>query len=94
MSPIWRYYYDTVIYNIGLSILVGLFSGFLWGVIIFGTLGTVVGFIGYAYFKKNEYYFYYNYGYSKKGLFIKVAAINGLFMLVGISMYAIIVNLF
>lgn len=94
MSPFSKYYSDTLIYNLGLSVVIGLYVGFIWGMIIFGTIGTVIGFVGHAYFKKNEYYFYYNYGYSKKALFLKVWTLNGMLMLVGIGLYVITISLF
>ncbi len=94
MNIIWKYYYDSTIYNIGLSILTAAYAGFLWALMVFGTIGTVIGFIVYSYFREQEYYFYYNYGYSKNMLIKRVWAINlaiatGLF-----GIYAIIIKLF
>ena len=64
-----KYYLDVTVYNLLLSFVVGLF-------------GTLLGFLVYEYFKKREYYFYFNYGYTKKMLIARVWGINLLLMII------------
>lgn len=94
MNLLSKYYLDTVIYNLLLSAVVAAYAGILWACFIFGTIGTVVGFIGYAYFKQNEYYLYHNGGYTKRMLMTRVWSINLVVMAINIGLYALIINLF
>lgn len=91
---IWKYYYDSTVYNLGLSMLVAAYAGFLWALMAFGTIGTIVGFIVYAYFREQEYYFYYNYGYSKRMLMRRVWGINITIVIGSLGIYTVIINLF
>ena len=92
MPILWKYYIDTTIYNLGLSLLVGVYTDFLWGLLTFGTIGTVIGFILYAYFKEQQYYFYYNYGYTQPMLMFRVWGINLVVILVSFVAYAVVMR--
>lgn len=64
---IFKYYFDVTKFNFCFSIIVGLFSPF-GGIVTFGTIGNLVGIFCYNQFYMDQYYFYYNYGISKKRL--------------------------
>jgi hypothetical protein len=70
MRIILKYFIDVNLFNIIYSILVGvIFLNPKYIPICFGSCGTFLGFLSYNYFYKNEYFFYFNLGYSKKKLF-------------------------
>ncbi|MBL7788196.1 MAG: hypothetical protein JNL75_00015 [Chitinophagales bacterium] len=71
-----HYYRSTFIYNFIFSALVGFVGNFF---ICFCTFGSLVSFIAYQYHKGHEYYFYYNYGYTKAELMLKTMLANVLF---------------
>ena len=77
-----KYYLDVTVYNLLLSFVVGLYGGVFYSLITFGVFGTLLGFLVYEYFKKREYYFYFNYGYTKKMLIARVWGINLLLMII------------
>ena len=68
-----KYYRDTILYNLVFSIIVGVVGNFF---ICFVTFGSLVSFIAHQYQKGNEYYFYYNYGYTRLELWIKTNITN------------------
>jgi hypothetical protein len=77
MKIILKYFLDINLFNLIYSILVGiLFLTPKYIPICFGTLGTIIGYWSYNYFFKNEYFFYFNLGYSKKKLILIVWSIN------------------
>ncbi|MCH9661486.1 MAG: hypothetical protein K0U54_11305 [Bacteroidetes bacterium] len=53
-----------------------LLFGVIYGYLIFITLGIVVGVLGFETFRKNEYYFYYNKGFTRLKLIKASFAIN------------------
>ena len=71
-----KFYQDITIYNLGFSILIGLYTSFLWGLAIFCTVGMFIGLVVFEAFRKNQYYFYYNMGVTKKRLLIYTWLIN------------------
>jgi len=76
MNPALKYYKETTLFNISFSILCGLFTGLMFSFIIFGTIGVWVGLKVYDYFYSNQYYIYYNLGYSKTHLIIITLVLN------------------
>ena len=60
-----KYYYDVTRYNLAFSILAGVMKGIAAAVFSFGTFGMVIGIICFNQLQKNQYYFYYNMGYTK-----------------------------
>ena len=77
MSKIFRkYYFDVNIYNLALSIVFGYYYGTFYGLLIYGTFGTLVGILNFRFIKKDEYYMYQNLGISKSKLIRKVWIIN------------------
>jgi hypothetical protein len=75
-KAIWKYFLDINMFNLPFCLIFGLISGILWSVIIFSSFGVLIGFLGYQTFKKNEYYAYYNLGFTKTNLLKKVWIIN------------------
>lgn len=63
-------------FNVPFCLIFGLISGILWSVVIFSSFGILVGYLGYQTFKKNEYYAYYNLGFTKTYLLKKVWLLN------------------
>ena len=93
MSALLQYYFDTTLFNLGFSVLISAYGGPLWGAISFATFGTLIGFLVFAYFKNNEYYFYHNLGYTKKALMVKVWSINLSIAILLIALLVIVLSL-
>lgn len=67
-----KYFWDINMFNIPFSLIIGYISGYLWSIVIFSTFGIIIGLLGFHTFKKNEYYAYYNLGFTKANLIKKV----------------------
>ncbi len=76
IGALLKYYTDVSLYNLGASVIVSLYTSILWGLFTFCTLGVGIGWLCFQYFKKNEYYFYYNLGWTKWRLISFVVVIN------------------
>lgn len=63
-------------FNVPFSLIFGLISGVFWSVVIFSSFGILIGYLGYQTFKENEYYAYYNLGFTKINLLKKVWFLN------------------
>jgi hypothetical protein len=82
---LFKYTLDTNVFNIVISVLSALFLGVFWAIIVFATFGNVFGYIGFRTFKNNEYYAYYNLGFSKLKLLMSTFIVNlfiGVFLMV------------
>lgn len=77
----WKYYRDFNLFNLSFSVLSGLFFGLYSGMLIFLSFGMLIGYLGFNYFRKNEYYLYYNLGLTRKFMVKKVWMLN--FVIVG-----------
>ncbi len=86
-NAIRKYFIDVNTFNIPLTLIIGFIEGILWGLITFCSIGVIVGLIGYQYFKKNEYYTYYNIGLTKKKLIKSVWLFNLIISVVLILTY-------
>jgi len=75
-KAIWKYFLDINMFNVPFSLIFGLTSGIFWSVVIFSSFGILIGNLGYQTFKKNEYYTYYNLGFTKTNLIKKVWFLN------------------
>ncbi len=75
-NVILKYYYDVTRYNLAFSILIGLLRGVVPGVVSIGTFGMIVGLICFRYYQKNQYYFYYNLGFTRLRLIATTWALN------------------
>ena len=86
MKAFTKYYLDINSFNLIFSIIIGLISSILWSVVIFSSIGIIIGLLIYKMFKSNEYYTYYNLGYTKENLIKKVWIIN---LTISISIFLI-----
>tara|TARA_R100000935_G_scaffold55682_2_gene85941 strand:- start:31447 stop:31710 length:264 start_codon:yes stop_codon:yes gene_type:complete len=71
-------------------IAMGIF-GVYWGYFLFCTLGVVIGYLGFANFRKGEFYSYYNLGITKWKLLKTSFIIN---LLVGLPIFLVFLALF
>jgi len=81
----WTYYRDVTLYAIAICLLstiasAAAYNGFIAtiinAVLIFGVFGTGLGILAFGYFQKQQYYMYYNLGFTKKHLILKSWGIN------------------
>lgn len=72
----FQYYIDTTKFNLAFCICCLAIGNPFWVAVIFGTLGNAVGVLGYGQFHKNEYYTYYNLGFTKRKLIKTVCIFN------------------
>lgn len=63
-------------FNLPFSIIFVMVFGVEWGLLIFSTLGILIGLLGYQTFKNDEYYAYHNLGFTKLILIKKVFMLN------------------
>ena len=95
----WMYYRDVTVYALVASLLpaigtAGVYTSlgaWLLNVfLIFGVFGTGLGLLGFWYFQKQQYYMYYNLGYTKMHLVLTTWGINfGMALII-----ALIIHLF
>mgnify|MGYP006188511053 CR=1 FL=1 len=78
-SAFWKYYRDFNFYNLVFSVISGIYFGITSGLLIFLSFGMFIGYLGYRFFRSNEYYLYYNLGFTKKFLIKKVWICNIVF---------------
>ncbi|MGN6494534.1 MAG: hypothetical protein ACTHLE_21260 [Agriterribacter sp.] len=72
-----KYYYDVNKVNIIISIVILIWQQHFWAAVVsFATLGLLASYLSFNYFRKIEYYFYANVGYSKRQLIAKTWAGN------------------
>lgn len=73
----WLYYRDVTLYGLLGCLFPALGSFGLYDswtnwllqcVLIFGLFGTALGILGFSYFQKQQYYIYYNLGYTRRQL--------------------------
>ena len=87
----WQFY-KTIFPFIAAFSLVGIVAlGVLWGFVLFATLGLWFGFIGFKNFRKEEYYFYHNLGFTKWNLVKNSFFIN---LFVGIPIFTVLTIFF
>ena len=92
----FKFYFDSTRYNIAFSVLVLLIVNPLAGIISLPTYGLAIGLLCYRQFHGNQYYFYYNLGFSKQKLILNSMIINSiiaiLFLLIIYYMSELIIN--
>ncbi|MBE98959.1 MAG: hypothetical protein CMP77_03155 [Flavobacterium sp.] len=71
-----QYYLAVNAVNISFCFLMLMFTGLLWLPVLFCSIGIAVGIGSYNYFFSNQYYFYYNLGFTRRRLAIAVLACN------------------
>lgn len=81
----WTYYRDVTLYAIAICVLSAVASapardslsvGILITLLIFGIFGTGLGVLAFTYFQKQQYYMYYNLGFTKRYLILRTWIIN------------------
>ncbi len=75
-KAISKYFLDINTFNVPFSLIFAFTSGILWSVVIFSSFGILIGYLGYQTFKKNEYYGFYNLGFTKTDLLKRVWLLN------------------
>lgn len=78
-NAFWKYYRDFNFYNLVFSVINAIYFGLLNALLVFLSFGMLIGYLGYNYFRKNEYYLYYNLGFTKRFLLKKVWIVNLIF---------------
>ena len=86
---IWKYFCDINMFNAAFCSLVVMLFGVSWGLLMFCTIGILIGRYGFKVFKNDEYYMYYNLGFTKKALLIKIFYMNLLICLPFLLLMAI-----
>lgn len=87
-----KYYLDINFSNLVFALVIALLFGLLWSFILFCTIGVLIGLFSYEYLKKKEYYLYYNLGFTKKELILKVFLYNVLLMIIPVIIVLITLN--
>ena len=87
---LWNFYKDIFLYIVAFTILSKIVFGNVAAVLIFITLGVFIGFFAFYVLKRQEFYFYYNLGYTKWKLFKVVFLIN---LVVGMPIVIIILTI-
>jgi hypothetical protein len=90
-KAIGKYFLDINMFNIPFSLVIGMTLSFFWGIITFCSFGILIGYLGFDFFKENEYYSYYNLGFTKSNLLKKVVLLNISISFVIFLIYIIIV---
>jgi hypothetical protein len=75
-KAISKYFLDINMFNVPFSLIFALTSGILYSLVIFSSFGILIGYLGFQTFKKNEYYAYYNLGFTKTTLLKKIWLLN------------------
>ena len=70
IRALWRYFIDLNTYNLAFALLLYLLLqlSLVYCLLSLISIGVCIGYLGFQYFKKDEYYFYYNLGFTKKKL--------------------------
>jgi len=76
MKAFYNYYLTINSISLPASVLIALIAGIKWLPLAFCTFGLAMGLIGYNLLFKNQYYFYYNLGFTKTGLALTVFGFN------------------
>ena len=80
----WQFYKDIFLFVLGFSVVSSLIFGVIWGFVIHAFVALIFGFIAFNFFKKEEFYFYFNKGITRWMLFRTSFFIN---LIVGIPIY-------
>lgn len=61
----WKFYRDLTRFAVLFALVCIPLGSLISAVILFGVLGTPIGLLMFNYFQKDEFYGYYNLGYTK-----------------------------
>jgi hypothetical protein len=87
MKAFYHYYLTINSISLPASVLIALIAGINWLPIVFCTFGLAMGLVAYNLLFKNQYYFYYNLGFTKTKLAFNVFGLN---CIVAVLMFLII----
>ena len=76
LRALWHFYKDLLPFILAFTLLCKIVFGSLIAFFLFLTIGIFIGFFAFNLIKKQEFYFYYNLGYTKWKLFKVVFLIN------------------
>lgn len=84
IRPYWQFYKDIFLFIVVFSLLGVIAFGLFLGFFFFMSIGLLFGFFAFHYFKKNEFYSYYNLGITKKKLYGAAFILN---LIVGLPLF-------
>ncbi len=87
----WQFYKDIFPFIAAFGIVCAIATNVFWAFTLFCTIGLLIGFLGFQFFKKGEYYFYYNLGITKWNLLKISFFIN---LLIAIPLFLILLTCF
>ena len=90
MRAFWNYYFTINVVNVLASIIIAIMNGPVWLPLSLCSFGPGIGLLAYYIFYKDQYYFYYNLGYTKKRLALMVFACNAIIALPLLLIYLIL----
>lgn len=76
MKAFWHYFTSVNAFNLVASVLAAVPAGLLYFPVIFTSFGTLAGLFCFSYFYNDQYYFYYNLGFTKKKLITTLFIVN------------------
>jgi hypothetical protein len=76
MKAFYNYYLTINSISLPASVLIALIAGINWLPIAFCTFGLAIGLVAYNLLFNNQYYFYYNLGFTKTRLALIVLGFN------------------
>jgi hypothetical protein len=74
----WQFYKEMAPFVFAFTALCLALFGLLWGMLLHFALAPILGLLGFNALKKEQFYFYYNMGITKKRLIGSSYLINGL----------------
>ena len=81
----WRFYRELLPVIIGFTTINVAMFGLMWSYVLSVTVGILISYFSFVYFKKDQFYFYSNLGLTKWRLFEMAFTINGILALVVLS---------
>lgn len=87
MRAFWNYYISINAVNLLASILIAIMNGLIWLPLSLCSFGLGIGLFVYQFFFKDQYYLYYNLGYTKIRLAVMVFACNAIIALPFLLIY-------
>jgi hypothetical protein len=87
----WQLYKSIFPFIAAVGIVGVVALGVFWGFLLFCTLGLWFGFVGFATFRKGEYYFYHNLGLTRWNLVKASFLLN---LMVGVPVFSVLLLFF
>ena len=89
----WNFYKELLTFIAAFAVLSILLFGMLWGYLLFITVGLAIGFLGFEVFYKEQYYFYFNLGLTRKKLLIVSFCVNAILGLPILGLLSLLIQL-